>query len=184
MSWSKTTWCSQAEIGPTLPPKTDWHRHCSIGPMSICWAAQTSGRHWANIGPMLGQPSANVGATLAQPLGDVGPTFFCQHFTNLLGNFLPTFGRPFTNLYLLILSYNVHHVRHNFWCLKDAQKISHFKAYFGICFEAWHSHDILKTSRYYVCYKSDSDFVWSFSFLHLLVQIGMSLLQGFISRMN
>ncbi len=62
----------------------------------------TSGQRWANIGPTLGQPSANLGVTLAQTLSDVGPTFFCQQFTNILGDFLPTFGWPFANLWFLI----------------------------------------------------------------------------------
>ena len=45
-------------------------------------------------------------------------------------------------------------------------------------------HEIPKTSRYYICDKSDSDFDWSLSSVHLLVHIGMSLFQGFISCMN
>ena len=99
----------RADVGPTSALKSGRRRHYNVSLTSFCPA-----QHRPNVGVTLAQPSANVGATLVQPLGDVGPTFFCQHFTNLLGNFLPTFGRPFTNLYLLILSYNVHQVRHNF----------------------------------------------------------------------
>ena len=61
---------------------------------------------------------------------------FLPTFANLLGDFLPTFCKPFTNFWLLIFSYNVPHIGYNFWCLKDVRKISYFKACSRTCFEA------------------------------------------------
>ncbi len=155
MAKSQITWCGwanvDAKVGPTLALRQ---------PNVDLLGSPTS--------PMSAQRRANIGAMLTQPLGDVGPTFFCQQFTNLLDNFLPTFGQPFSNLWLLIFPCNVPKIKLDFWCLKDVQKISYFKAYFDTCLDAWHFHDILQTSGQYVCYKSDYDFIARFLLLTYL----------------
>ncbi len=121
-----------ADVGPTSALNSDRRRHYNVGSTSF-WPAGQHRQRWPNVGPtlaqcrpnvgaMLGQPSANVGATLGRRLGDVGPTFFCQHFANVLGDFFPPFFRPFTNFWLLIFPYNVHHVRHIFDSSKMCRK--------------------------------------------------------------
>ena len=105
--------------------------------MSISPTSAMSGWHWGDVGP-----------TFSQHWGDVGPTIgwcwanvFCQQCVNLLVNF----SQPYANL-LPTFGCWYSHIKHNFWGLKDVKKMSYFKACFGTCLEAWHLHDILKTS--------------------------------------
>ena len=117
----------RANVGPTFEEWLGRHRPYNVGPTSIGPSAQRRRRR-ADVGATLGQHSATVGAMLS----------WC------LGNFLPTFGRPFINLWLLIFPRNVLQIKHNFWCLEDVQRILYFKAYFGTCPEAWHSMTSLR----------------------------------------
>ncbi len=150
----RIAWYTRADVMPTSTQKSGQHRHYNGNPTSIVRRpniSSTSTQHWADVGP-----------TFSQYWGDIGPTYgrrwanvFCQQCANILVNFSPTFCQPFTILWLLIFTYNLPQIKHNFWGLKDVQKLSYFKAFVGTCLEAWHSHNILQTSGYYVCYKSD-----------------------------
>ena len=110
----------------------------NIGPMLDCYLSG-----W---GPMSSQRLGDIESTFSQRWGDVGPTFFANNMPTFWSTFCQLSANLLTILWLLIFPYNVHHVRHIFSCRKDVQKMSYFKACFGTCLEAWHSHGILKTS--------------------------------------
>ena len=89
----------------------------NVGPTLICRAGQPCQRQ-ANGEPTFGQHLGNVGLTFGRCWANV----FCQHFPNVLGNRLPPFFQPFTNIWLLIFTYDIPQIKFNFDVLTVSRK--------------------------------------------------------------